>query len=221
MFLSLTQTPKIAPKDQKIASKGPKKVQNRPKMGPNLKQKVRAVPPKPKLIVYIDRSQKSFRTGPQPEKSLFNFQFRIFKFRIFKFWILKFQVIKFQIFKFWMLKIKIFKFLNFKFWNFKFSNFEISNFQILNSQFLKFWVPNFQILIFWILKFERGRGPKYRRNFLAYHYFFILTHYSRDMDILSFSVIFQTLFCRKQKNGDISAIWARNEKTKALCFVKL
>ena len=57
MFFNLIPTPKIAPKDQKIAPKGPKKVQNRPKMWPNLKQKVRAVP------VYIGMSQKSFWTG--------------------------------------------------------------------------------------------------------------------------------------------------------------
>ena len=66
MFLNLTLTAKIAPKDQKIDPKGPKK---RQKMWPNLKQKVRAVLPKPKLIVYIGRSQKSFRIGPHPEKS--------------------------------------------------------------------------------------------------------------------------------------------------------
>ena len=60
MFLNLTPTPKIAPKDKKKSPEGPKKVQKRPKMWPNLKQKVRAVLPKPKLIVYIGRSQKSF-----------------------------------------------------------------------------------------------------------------------------------------------------------------
>ena len=59
MFLNLTPTPKIAPKDQKIAPKGPKKCK-RPKMWPNLKQKVKAVLPKPKLIVYISRSPKKF-----------------------------------------------------------------------------------------------------------------------------------------------------------------
>ena len=67
MFLNLTPTPKTARKDQKIAQKGQKKVQKRPKMWQNLKQKVRAVHPKPKLIVNIGRSQKSFRTGPQSE----------------------------------------------------------------------------------------------------------------------------------------------------------
>ena len=60
MFLNLTLTPKIAPKGPKNSPKGPKKVQKRPKMWPNLKQKVRAVLPKPKLIVYIGRFQKSF-----------------------------------------------------------------------------------------------------------------------------------------------------------------
>ena len=51
MFLNLTPATKIAPKDQKIPPKGPKKVQKRPKMWPNLKQKVRAVIPKLKFIV--------------------------------------------------------------------------------------------------------------------------------------------------------------------------
>ena len=60
MFLSLFPTPKIAPKGQKIALQGPKKVQKRLKMWPNLKQKVRAVLPRAKLIVYIGRSQNSF-----------------------------------------------------------------------------------------------------------------------------------------------------------------
>ena len=65
-------------------------------MWPNLKQKVRAVPPKPKLIVYIGRSQKSFLTGPSRKKalSLFNFQFLIFKFQMFKFQMFKFQIFK-------------------------------------------------------------------------------------------------------------------------------
>ena len=60
MFLNLIPTPKIAPKNQKVAPKGPKKVQKRQKMWPNLKQKVRAVLPKPKLIDYISRFQKCF-----------------------------------------------------------------------------------------------------------------------------------------------------------------
>ena len=72
MFLNLTPTPKIAPKDKK-SPEGPKKVQKRPKMWPNLKQKVSAVLSKPKLIVYIGRSQKSFPTGPLPEKKPFHF----------------------------------------------------------------------------------------------------------------------------------------------------
>ena len=50
MFLNLTPPPKITPNDQKIAPKGPKKVQKRPKMRQNLEQKVRDVLPKPKLI---------------------------------------------------------------------------------------------------------------------------------------------------------------------------
>ena len=68
MFLNLTPTPKIAPKGPKIAPKGPKKVQKRPKMWPNFKQKVRAVLPKPKLIVYIDRFQKGFEPDPNHKK---------------------------------------------------------------------------------------------------------------------------------------------------------
>ena len=67
MFLNLTPTPKTARKDKKIAQKGQKKVQKRPKIWPNSKQKARAVLPKAKLIVDIGRFQKSFRTGPQPE----------------------------------------------------------------------------------------------------------------------------------------------------------
>ena len=39
----------------------------------NLKHKVRAVLPKPKLIVYIGRSQKGFQTRHQPEKGPFHF----------------------------------------------------------------------------------------------------------------------------------------------------
>ena len=57
MFLNLTPTPKTAQKDQKNIPKGQKKVQQRPKMWPNLKQKIKAVLPTPKLIVYIGRSQ--------------------------------------------------------------------------------------------------------------------------------------------------------------------
>ena len=52
---------------KKIAPKSPKKVEKRREMWQNLKQKVRAVLPKPNLIVDIGRSQKSFRTGPQSE----------------------------------------------------------------------------------------------------------------------------------------------------------
>ena len=69
MCLNLIPTPKIAPKNQKVAPKGPNKVQKRPKMWPNSKQKVRAVPPKPKLIVYIGRSQKVFELDPNPKNS--------------------------------------------------------------------------------------------------------------------------------------------------------
>ena len=57
----------------KNSPKGPKKVQKRPKMWSNLKQKVTAVLTKLKLIVYIGRSQKSIQTGPQTEKKPFHF----------------------------------------------------------------------------------------------------------------------------------------------------
>ena len=64
MFLNLTPTPKIAPKNSpkepKKNPKGPKKVQKRSQMWENYKQKDRAVLPKPKLIVYFGRSQKKF-----------------------------------------------------------------------------------------------------------------------------------------------------------------
>ena len=53
MFFNLTLTPKVAQKHQKIAPKGPK-------MWSTSNQKVRAVLPKPKLIVYIGRSKTIF-----------------------------------------------------------------------------------------------------------------------------------------------------------------
>ena len=84
-------------------------------MWPNLKQKIRAVFPKPKLIVYIGRSQKSFRTGLQPEKSPFTFQFSIPNFQIPNVQILKFQIT-----------------------NFSNSEFLNAEFQVLNFQ-----IPNF------------------------------------------------------------------------------
>ena len=46
IFLNLTPTPKIAPKDQKIAPKGPKSANVA-----KFKSKVKAVLPKTKLIV--------------------------------------------------------------------------------------------------------------------------------------------------------------------------
>ena len=88
MFLNLTPIPKTAPK-------GPKKVQKRPKMWQNLEQKIRDVLPKPKSIVYIGRSQKSFRTRPQPEKK--PFQFSIPNFQILNFQISNFEIPNFQI----------------------------------------------------------------------------------------------------------------------------
>ena len=124
MFWNLIPTSKIAPKNQKVAHKGPKKVQKRQKMWPNSKQKVRAVLPKPKLIVYIGRSKKSFRTWPQPEKKPFHFS--LFNS----------------------------KFSNSQFSNSEFSNSECSNsdiqipnFQIPNFQIANFQSPKFQISI--------------------------------------------------------------------------
>ena len=69
-------------------------------MWPNLKQKVRAVLPKPKLIVYIGRSKKSFQPGPKPEKSHFTFQFSISNFQIPNIQIPNIQIANFQILKF-------------------------------------------------------------------------------------------------------------------------
>ena len=57
--MSLTQTPKIAPKGPERAKKKPKK--------PDKKQKDRAVHPKPKFIVYISRSQTFFEPDPNPK----------------------------------------------------------------------------------------------------------------------------------------------------------
>ena len=56
--MSLTQTPKIAPKGPK-GGKKPKK--------PDKKQKDRAVHPKPKLIVYSSKSQTFFEPDPNPK----------------------------------------------------------------------------------------------------------------------------------------------------------
>ena len=89
-------------------------------MWPNLKQKVRAVLPKPKLIDYIGRSQKSFRTGLQPEKSPFTFQFSSPNFQIPDFQIPNVQIPNVQIPKF-----------------------QIPNFQIENFQIANFQIPNF------------------------------------------------------------------------------
>ena len=52
--------------DPKNSPKWPKKVQKDPKLG-RRKKKDRAVIPKPKLIVYIDRFEKSFR-DPNPSQ---------------------------------------------------------------------------------------------------------------------------------------------------------
>ena len=57
--MSLTQTPKIAPKGPERAKKPPKK--------PDKKQKDRAVHPKPKFIVYISRSQTFFEPELNPK----------------------------------------------------------------------------------------------------------------------------------------------------------
>ena len=58
--MSLTQTPKIAPK-------GPKRAKKAPQKKPDKKQKDRAVHPKPKLIVYTSRSQQFFEPDPNPK----------------------------------------------------------------------------------------------------------------------------------------------------------
>ena len=58
--MSLTQTPKIAPK-------GPKRAKKAPQKKPDKKQKDRAVYPKPKLIVYISRSQNFFEPDSNPK----------------------------------------------------------------------------------------------------------------------------------------------------------
>ena len=60
-FLSLTPTPKIAPKSPKRAK--------RPKIWPNEKHKDRAVLPKQKLIVYISRFQKYVLSDLDPKNS--------------------------------------------------------------------------------------------------------------------------------------------------------
>ena len=52
----------------KIAPKGPKRCKKAPN-GAELNKKDRAVIPKPKLIVYIDRFQKSFVTPSQVKNS--------------------------------------------------------------------------------------------------------------------------------------------------------
>ena len=57
--MDLTPTPKIGPR-------GPKKVQKGSKLG-RMKNKDRAVIPKPKLIVYIDRFQNLFELQPKPK----------------------------------------------------------------------------------------------------------------------------------------------------------
>ena len=94
-------------------------------MWPNLKQKVRAVLPKPKLIVNIGRSQKSFRTVPQPKKSPFTFQFSIPNFQIMN------------------VQIPTFLISNFRIPNFQIPNVPIPKFQIPNIQIANFQTPNF------------------------------------------------------------------------------
>ena len=58
--MSLTQTPKKAPKGPKRAKKAPQKKLDK-------KQKDRTVHPKPKLIVYTSRSQQFFEPDPNPK----------------------------------------------------------------------------------------------------------------------------------------------------------
>ena len=90
---------------------------------------------------HIGRSQKSFQTGPQPEKSPFNFQFLIPNFQILNFPIPNFRILNFQI-------------LNFQIPNFWNPNSRIRNFQIPNVQIPKFKIPNFQIVNFPIPNFQ-------------------------------------------------------------------
>ena len=65
------------PKWQTNVPKGPKKVQKRPIMWTNQKQKDGAVLPKAKLIVYIGRSQKKFLILTPNSKFPFLFVFRV------------------------------------------------------------------------------------------------------------------------------------------------
>ena len=152
MFLNLTPTTKIDPKGQKIAPKCPKKVQKRPEMWPNLKHKVRAVLPKPKLIVFVGRSQKSFQTGLQPEKRPFTFQFSILNFQIPNFPIPNFRSpnSEFSNSKRSNSEVSNSECSNSEFSNFEFSNSEVSKSKYSNSEFStpNFEIPNSKILNF-------------------------------------------------------------------------
>ena len=59
-MLNLISTPKVDLKGQKDSPEGLKKVQKRPQMLLNEKQKDRTVLSKPKVIVYIGRFQECF-----------------------------------------------------------------------------------------------------------------------------------------------------------------
>ena len=67
MFLNLTPTPKIAPRDKKNLQ-GLKKCKRGPECQ-RIKSKDRTVLQEPKLIVYIGRSKKVFESDPNPQKS--------------------------------------------------------------------------------------------------------------------------------------------------------
>ena len=137
MFLKLTLTQKYSPKGPKKLPQRAQKMQKRPKMCPNIKQKVRAVLPKPKLIVYICRSQKVCEPTQAQKNSPFTFQFSIPNFQI-----PNFQILNFQITNFW---IPNFQILNFQIQNAQIPNFQIPNFRILNFQIPNFWIPKFWI----------------------------------------------------------------------------
>ena len=96
----------------------------RPKMWPNLKQKVWAVLPKPKLIVYKGRSQESFQTNPSPKKNPFTFQFENSEFENSESENSEFEN---QNLKIQSLKIRNSKLRNLKIWNLQICNSKICN----------------------------------------------------------------------------------------------
>ena len=137
-------------------------------MWPNLKQKVRAVLPKPKLIVYIGRSQKSFQNGPQPYKkpfhfSIFNSEFSNFEFSNSEFSNSEFSNSEFSNFEFSNseflfpnFQIPKFEFLNSEFSNFEFSSSKFSNIKSSIVEISNCQIPNFQIMIFQIHEYSNS-----------------------------------------------------------------